>query len=840
MQELWQRLIRKFTIYWQELKANNAVPQLSLPNWLTLVLTNTTFWLSVLTVLSTLILIFYYHYWYYTRIIDARLEAGFFTRTVDLYTPSLLLEPSQRFSPQALRLHLKRLGYLPRPRATAPASFVLQVGAITIVPRETEGTRVRIEFLGNHNEVATIVRLVNLDRGGELERYEVPGLLLATVSNGERCRSQPLKYSEIPKRLIDATLAIEDRRFFAHPGIDYRGILRALSINFQRGEISQGGSTITQQLIKTIFKMNERTFQRKFVEAFLALALERRLTKQEIFTYYANEIYLGQDGDVAIRGFAEAAQFYFGKRLDDLSLAETATLAGLIRGPSLYSPQRNYERALVRRKEVLQAMQEIGVITSAEYQQACRAKLKIFSPMAVPVTAPYFIDYASNQLQGLLAQLPEYGRFRATLTIDYQLQQLAERIIAKNIDRLRRRGRSTQQLQAALVALEPTTGDVMAIVGGRDYRYSNFNRATAALRQPGSAFKPFVYTAAFSTNRFNPGSVMRDEAQVFIDDRGREYQPKNYGGHFDGGEVTLRQAFARSLNTITVTLAEQVGLDNIASIAERAGLPKPKPYLSMALGTFEATPLEMASAYAVFANGGQYISPRTVQAITAANGNRVAALSQTSRTVCSQSVAYLITDMMQSVITAGTATQAGWLRSLSAVAGKTGTSRDGWFIGYTPKLVVAVWVGYDDNQDLKLTGGHSALPIWEDFMGEALALRPDLCASQFPRPAGLIEIMIDADTGLRANESCQHTRSELVVSGLEPMPCYHSEYTTYVNDKYLPQDLPMPTTWRRRVLVNADFEDQDEWQEDEWREDEWRKNEWREDDWQEQEDDKQD
>jgi penicillin-binding protein 1B len=730
---------------------------------------------SILILLASLpFFTFLYFYKHYNSIVDQRLKSGFVERTVDVYSRPLILSQKQHLSKEQITNYLKKIGYRPESKELKPGSYRIDRDSVAIMPLESSTSAVKVVY-SNKQDQPTIERIIDLNQGGERETFEVPGLLLGSFSDTERSRRHPIEYNQIPKRVIDAILAIEDRRFFEHPGIDFRGIIRAIKVNYKRGEIVQGGSTITQQVIKTTFKMNKRTFHRKFEEAFLALALENRLSKEEIFTLYINEIYLGQQGDIAIRGFAEASRYYFGKDLDQLSLAETAFLAGLIRGPSYYSPQSNPERALTRRNEVLRSMLETGSIQQSEFDQAINVPVKISPPTVVVPEAPHFFDYASLQLQQLQSKLPTYGRFKAIATLDLQLQQLAEDAITKHVDRLRKYRRSrANKLQAALVALNPRTGEVLALVGGRDYSNSSFNRATTAMRQPGSAFKPFVYTAAFSSGRFNPGTMIRDEEQIFVYDGGKEYEPKNYGGKFSGGDVTLREAFARSLNTVTVDLALRVGLDNIANVAERAGLHKPKPYPSMALGTFETTPLELAAAYSVFPNGGQYVSPRSIGPVTGNNGTVLASPPQSVRSVCSPAVAYLMTNMMESVIGEGTARGASWLRSYSAIAGKTGTSTDGWFIGYTPKLVVAVWVGYDTNEDLKLTGGESALPIWEDFVKEALEQHPEMRAPSFQRPSDVIEVRIDADTGYLATDYCVHTRIELVPSGLEPLPCDHS------------------------------------------------------------------
>lgn len=760
------------------------------------ILTRPALWLCLTLAIVVMGLGFNSYYHYYSKLIDQRLESGFFDRTIDIYSKPLILQATEDYPRNELVIYLKDLGYVVATGQIKPSSYEVANNSLLIMLGKPNSV-VEIEY--TDTTATTINHIIDLGSGQELKSYELPGLLLGTLSDTERCRRRPVEFEQIPKPLISALLATEDRHFFDHPGVDYRAILRALKVNFQHGEVTQGASTITQQLIKTVFKKTERTYTRKIEEAFLALALEQRLSKAEILTLYINEIYLGQQGDIAIRGFGEAAQFYFSKNLADLSLAENAMLVGMVRGPSYYSPIHNPERALTQRNEVLGAMLNTKNITMLEYELAYNTPLQVMPQDVVFTEAPYFFDYVCTQLQAPLEQLPALGRFRTTVTMDLALQQVAEQVLAEQVDKLRsKRKKDTEPIQAALVVLDPHTGDLLALVGGRDYRYSSFNRATSALRQPGSAFKPFVYASAFSTWRFSPDSLIKDEPQTFTYDHNREYKPQNYGGGYSGEDVTLRHAFAKSLNTVTVALAQDVGLNNIADLAARAGLPKPKPYLSMALGAFEATPLQMATAYSVFANSGQYISPRSFYAIRTSKGKLVTKQEQISRWVCSAPVAYLTTDIMQSVITEGTARQASGLRSYSAIAGKTGTSLDGWFIGYTPRLLVSVWVGYDDHKDLKLTGGHSALLIWISFMKDALKLRPQLRESVFLRPEDFPQIATYIEPLVPKPDTEQLIETNPIIDDLgliDPRP---------LSDRYSTDDGSNPSTGK--MLNNDDFQ----------------------------------
>jgi penicillin-binding protein 1B len=604
---------------------------------------------------------------------------------------------------------------------------------------------------------------------------------LATVREGDRRKKIPVQFSDIPERLRDAILAAEDRRFFSHNGIDWRGIFRALRADLNQGEFVQGGSTLTQQLIKNDFLTPERSLSRKLKEAVMAVILETRLSKQEIFALYCNDVYLGQSGTFAINGVAQAAHIYFDKELNELTLGETAFLAGLIHAPNRYSAYRDPARAVERRNAVLDAMVETGTTTREKAEAAKAEPLQIKKHATQDdYGASYFIDYAqrfADERWGASERVAQ----RITTTMDPRLQRAAYLAVKRQTEKLdkfvarpNRKGEAPEQVQGALVALDAHTGEVLAMVGGRSYDESQLNRATDAKRQPGSAFKPFVYATALSTRSYTAASLISDTPHTFTYDNGRsQYSPSDYHGGFTNREVTLREALTRSLNVPTVELAMNVGLSNVASVAERSGLEKLRVYPSMALGTSEVTPLELVSAYTAFANSGTALQPIPIKSIAADKEARADQVHASSESVFSPQVAYLMTSLLQSVVEEGTASKLRAMGLKSAIAGKTGTSSDGWFVGYTPKIVCAVWVGLDDNRDLRMKASDAALPLWADFMKQALELRPELGGDSFPMPGGIVVANIDPKTGCLAGSESGGTRQEIFIAGTEPLsPCF--------------------------------------------------------------------
>ena len=725
------------------------------------------------------ILFLFYSYNSYSKIVDARLASGYLTSRAGIYAAPRSLRVGQALSSERLVSLLRRAGYIEADASYVwSGSFAAQDGMVEIRPRRS-----------STNTGPSIVR-VGFDKKGRiseltgdvvsLDSYRLEPEVL-TSDAGMKAGTRPtLAFQDIPPVLVHAILSIEDRRFFEHSGLDLFGVGRALLRNAGDERIGQGGSTITQQLVKNTYLSPERTFRRKFAEAMIAFTLERRLSKRDIFALYANEVYLGQRGAVAVRGVEQAARLYFGKELKELSLAEAATIAGMIQSPSRYAPDRHAEAATVRRNTVLGAMARDGRITNEEAAAAAKEPLAV-APLKETdgSLAPYFIDYVNREVVAQLEATAQQDErdLRIYTTIDPDLQQMAEDAVKRQLERLDKisRGRDVTP-QAALVALDPKTGDVLAMVGGRNYADSQLNRATDAARQPGSTFKPFVYAAALESG-ISPMTMFKDAPREFFYDRHAVYRPSNYGGAYSMRDVTMRTGLVKSLNVVTVDVAMRTGLARISHLAESFGLTKPAPYPALALGTNEASPLKMAAAYTPFANNGQRVAPQVIARVTNSSGATVFEARPQTREVIRPTTAYMVTDMLADVIDHGTARAARGAVKKTAMAGKTGTSRDGWFVGYTPNLVCAVWIGFDDNKQLGLTGAEAALPAWTDFIKGAVELRPELGGAAFERPAGIIDIEIDPETGLLATLSCPQRERMAITSTLAPTSeCYkHSE-----------------------------------------------------------------
>jgi len=702
-------------------------------------------------------------YNYYSQIIDARLASGYLTSRPGLYAAPRVLQAGQKFSREKLIACLRRAGYLETSASNVwSGSFIASEAAVDIRPGQSsqrkQAAMVRVTFDGD--QIAELTA-----DGITLDSFTLEPEVLSNDLSAKAGKRETLSYDEIPPVLVNAILAIEDRRFFDHPGVDVNGLLRALLRNAGDERLGQGGSTITQQLVKNTYLSPEKTLRRKYAEAMLSLALEQRLSKQDIFALYCNEVYLGQRGVVGVRGVKEAAAVFFGKELRDLTLAEAATLAGMIQSPARYSPLRNPAVAQERRNAVLAAMLENRAITNEQKEAAAAEPVRAAANVSLDNSlAPYFVDYVNR-----VADSGE-GR-RVYTTIDLELQDLAENALRKQLDRLDRSYTDQNgRPQAALVALDPHTGDVLAMVGGRDYATSQLNRATDARRQPGSTFKPFVYAAAVEDG-MSPVQLFMDAPREFVYDRNKIYRPANYGGGYSMRDVPMRTGLVKSLNVVTVDVALQTGLARIANLAAAFGLPKPERYPALALGTQEVTPLQLAGAYAAFVNEGRRVDPRAITSIDEPPG--VHSLASSTAEVVSPTTAYMITNMLSAVIDHGTARKARGAVPGTALAGKTGTSRDGWFVGYSPNLVCVVWIGFDDNKQLGLTGAETALPAWVDFMKGAIALRPDLGGEHFECPEGIKFVEIDSQTGLISTLGCPLRELIAVTERTAPhLECY--------------------------------------------------------------------
>jgi penicillin-binding protein 1B len=723
----------------------------------------------------------------YAAMIDERLEQRWLQRYDGVYAAPRLVSVGQQISQDELIERLLRAGYqrVRRDDQFSSGSFVVGKNAVKLrtsrfVRAENLPEVIEIEFgerATSGARIASIASIEDVKTGKELDRVALPPELI-TIDGAARVHPRSFaSFDDFPPKLISAVLAIEDRHFFLHEGVDVTAVLRAMWENWRHGEIREGGSTITQQLIKASFLTPERTYERKFTEALMAIALERRLSKEEIFTLYANRVYLGQSGLTAIYGFKQAARVFFDRELNELSLAELALIAGLAQSPNRYSPYLHPDTAIARRNTVLDAMVETGEITREEAEAAKAERLAVVPP-AKPddSAAQHFIDYLRRELAARGVNEKNKPGLKIQTTLDLDLQQAANIAVKTHlakIDRAFGRGakgaKSARGLpEAALIAIDPHSGEILAMVGGRDYGASQLNRVTDARRQPGSVFKPIVYAAALM-HGISPETTFTDAPREFV--FGHEiYRPENYGGRFSNRMVTLREGIVRSLNVVVAQAAMRVGLTRVAEVAQRMGLSRPDPYPSMALGALEATPLEIAQAYSTFANNGIRVEPSGVVSI---RGDDLADRKNIARKtrVINASTAYVVTETLTEVINRGTAVRVRGLGYRGPAAGKTGSSRDAWFVGYTPKLLVVVWVGFDDYRDLRLTGGEAAAPIWTDFVKRALALRPDLKAEKFTRPTGMEQVEIDPETGMLAHEDCPSRKSVIIEVSKAPLYC---------------------------------------------------------------------
>jgi len=723
--------------------------------------------------------------YYYIKLaaeIDARLQGSSLDNSVAIFTGPFRLSIGDHLPIDELTDYLRAVGYQQRPvgvgEENAVGSFEVDGNAMLVLPggaaSSQPGNPVRIQ----EDKSGRVVSLTNPMTGERLSSSALEGELLATVRDGDRRKKIAVQFSDIPDNLRNAIVAAEDHSFFSHNGVSWRGILRALKADLDHGEFVQGGSTLTQQLIKNDFLTADRTLSRKLKEAAMAIILESRLSKQEIFTLYCNDVYLGQSGTFAINGFAQAAQVYFDKELGELSLGESAFLAGLICGPNRYSAHKDQARAVERRNLVLDAMVGTGAIMPEAAAAAKTESLQIKKhEVQNDFGTSYFIDYAQRFVDDRYGPQRLSSQHRITTTMDLRLQRAAYGALQrqtekldKTLSRSARKGEAPQQVQGAFIAMDAHTGEVLAMVGGRSYDESQLNRATDAKRQPGSAFKPFVYATALSTRSYTAASLISDTPQTFNYDGGKsEYKPSDYHGGFTNRNVTLREALRRSLNVPAVAVAMSVGLGNVADVAAKSGLERPRIYPSMALGTTEVSPLELAAAYTAFANNGMALRPIPITSIS--GGEKVGPaerLKPSSTSVFSPQVAYLMTTLLQSVVDEGTASRLRAMGLKGAIAGKTGTSSDGWFVGYTPRIVCAAWIGFDDNRDLRMKASDAALPMWADFMKQALDLRPELGGDSFARPGGIVMVEIDPSTGCLASPDSPSRIQEVFLAGTEP------------------------------------------------------------------------
>ncbi|MGD0911190.1 MAG: PBP1A family penicillin-binding protein [Terracidiphilus sp.] len=735
--------------------------------------------------------IFEYTYYQYRGIVDQRFQQPVFVDTAKIFAAPREVRPEQKLTVSLIANELNEAGYTVAGAMPQSELGTYQVGAtsITVHPgpqsfHAPDSATIHV----SHGAVESITD----EKGEELSSYELEPLLITGLSEGaNRTKRRLITYDEIPTNLVNAVVAIEDRRFFEHNGVDYHRLAGSVLNDLSpRRRYMEGGSTLTMQLAKMFFLTPERTFKRKFLQVVITFQLENRFTKKQIFQMYANEVPLGQRGSFSIDGFGEAAQDYFGKDVQQLSLSECALLAGVIQSPSRLNPFRHADRAFDRRNLVLDSMVETGAITTDEAEDAKREPLHLAPGSVDASEAPYFVDLVHDQLLQRLGDR-DFNRegLRIYTSLDPDLQRVATdavgtaiKLVDARVDRLhardRKLGKQYVYPQVAMVALNPHTGQVLALVGGRSYGVSQVNHAVA-VRPTGSIFKPFVYASAFQTavegtmlpgqtKLFSPVTILNDSQQTYGEGTPYEYTPRNYGGDYYGN-ITARFALMRSDNNATIGLASMVGFDRVAALARDAGIKSAQPTPSMAIGTYGATPLDMAGAYTVFANGGVHLDPWMLASVRTPTGDVITDYTPTSRQVLDPRVAFLTTSMLQAVLQ-GKGTGAG-VRNMgfrAPAAGKTGTDHDAWFAGYTSNLLCIVWVGNDDYTDIKIEGAEAAAPIWAEFMKNAIKLPQYSDTNEFTAPEGVQVVTLDQVSNLLADSACPDDYTAAFLDGTAP------------------------------------------------------------------------
>ncbi|MCC8998464.1 MAG: penicillin-binding protein 1B [Candidatus Contendobacter sp.] len=654
---------------------------------------------------------------------------------------------------------------------TKPGSYARQGETFELVTRDfvfwdaTEPTRkIRVVFAGD-----ILVDLVSLDG------QEAPGLLrldppeIAGIYPAHYEDRILLKGKDLPPALVDTLLAVEDRSFFEHAGINPKGIFRAMVVNLRAGRTVQGGSTLTQQLVKNLFLSNERSVKRKINEILMAILIDARYGKDDILEAYSNAIYLGQDGSRAIHGFGLASQFFFGKALDDLDLHQLALLVGMIQGPSLYDPRKHPDRAKDRRALVLNVMAEQNLISAEDAVVAKEMSLDIVPKAASGITAyPAFLELVQRQLRQYYKSedLVSEG-LRVFTTLDPRVQAKAENTLANSLSPLEKSQPKARPLQGAAVVTDTQTGEVLAMVGDREPKAVGFNRALDAKRLAGSLIKPVTYlTALEQPERYTLMTRLNDSPLVYTSG-GQRWTPGNYDKRYHG-RVTLRDALARSYNIPAVRVGLDMDVIKVVEMLQRLGLERElKPYPSLLLGAFEISPFEIAQVYATIAGGGFRIPLRAIREVTDTTGKSLQHYALDVEKAVEPGPAYLVTNAMQQVVKAGTASaMKGKLSPDLNIAGKTGTTddyRDSWFAGFSGDRLAVVWLGRDDNKTTGLSGASGALRVWMDLMAE-LKLEP----LDTPAPTGIEEIWVDPHSGLRLSQGCRRGQAVPFLVGSGP------------------------------------------------------------------------
>lgn len=735
--------------------------------------------------IAGVILAFFAYLFYLKVIITTKIEGKKWNLPSKVYSAPFGLYPGQMIGGSHLVERLNRLGYrLNQGELKGKGEYTFEGSQIVIslhdfpYPGEPfKGFPLKLGL-----DQGKILKMSRLDTGEEIYFQELEPELIAGFFENSWEERTLRKLNEIPPVLVRSIVAIEDERYYEHHGIDLKSILRALFTNLRSREIVQGGSTLTQQLVKNFFLNQKRTFTRKINEALMALLIEQRYSKEQILEIYLNEIYWGQKGSVGIFGIGKAAEFYFDKEVHELSISESALLAGIIRAPNHLDPHKNFKRAIERRNVVLRKLLDLKWISTNEFRTAMSEKIQIRETPEGGHAAPFFADLVKQQLSAnYSSSLINTEGLKIFTTLDVEMQKRADQQLKKDLSVLEntfpqlKHSDSSQELEGCLIAISPHTGQVVALVGGRNYQTNQFNRVTQAHRQPGSIFKPIVYLTAFeqalknsSSESITPASLIEDSPVTLTFD-GKSWSPQNYDQLFHG-IVTVRKALENSMNVPTVKLAMKVGLENIIQTARNLGIESPlRATPSLALGSYEVTPFEMVTAYTALANQGIRPELQTIKMVTDANDKIMEGKNLEVRQAVSPQSAFQVTHLLKGVIESGTGKRVHEMGFPWEAAGKTGTTNDyndAWFVGYTPDLLTLVWVGFDQGEKLNLTGAAAALPIWVDFMKEALEEFPN---SEFVAPPKVRLLKVVPTTGLPWVPECgSEFISEAFLEGTEP------------------------------------------------------------------------
>ncbi len=721
-------------------------------------------------VISILVLISVFAYCLYlSGLVEKRFSGRKWQIPSTIYSGTTLFYPGKKVDLLYLPVKLKKLGY--REKDEMPSkegeyrlnenSLHVYLKKLSIPGNSREGFPVSIEF-----QNSIIDTITNTATNKDIPLFEFGPEIIMQFFGDNRELRQLAKLDEMPEYLKNAVIAAEDHRYYTHFGIDPSGILRALYTNIKSGAIRQGGSTLTQQLAKNYFLTPERTYKRKLNELFISIIIEIKHEKTEILEMYLNEIYFGQKGSASINGVGEAADFYFGKKVSQLSLSEAAVIAGMIKGPNIYSPYANMKKCIARRSQVLKAMHKNGWINDEELYEADNEIIKTIGKSKYNKTAPYFLDYVSQQLKALYPKtiLSSMG-FSIYTTLDTKVQAAAETALKNGLARLEvkkptlQRKNPEDKLQGAIVVIQPRTGNILAMAGGRDYGVSQFNRITQAQRQSGSCFKP-VMVATFLDDFRTSSILSNDEFSYRVGDK--LWTPDNFSP-MPQKQMSVRDMLKLSCNRAAVDMVVQGGLSEIVPKLKQFNFTTEfKPYPSIALGAFEVIPIELAMAYCSFAGDGIQPFPLALKDVVDETGDILVGKQMDINPVMSPSKAYLITSMLETVVNEGTARSLRKMGINFPVAGKTGTTnnfKDAWFIGYTPDFLALVWVGFDNGDSVFSTGSGAALPIWAEL---AKSIPGYISENGFTIPPGVIKKGICTESGMLAIRlKCPDTKEEI-------------------------------------------------------------------------------